>query len=580
MIHRQSQFLIPTAKETPKDAETISHQLMVRAGLIQKLASGIYSLLPVGVRVLQKLEIIVREEMNDAGACELFMPGVIPAELWQESERWDQYGNELLRLKDRHQRDFVLGPTHEEVITDIARRTLSSYKQLPMNLYQIQTKFRDEVRPRFGVMRGREFIMKDAYSFHGNSECLDSTYQGMADAYANIFTRAGLSFVVVDADSGSIGGSSSQEFMVLAENGEDALLHCDNCDYGANVEKATFTASTIDPSRALQTGDTQEVATPNTQSIDDVAAFLSADPATTVKSLVFMSDIGIEFVSIQGTRDVQEQKLAAALGVDWIRPATEEEIAQGLDAPVGYLGPQGVDGADQVRLWVDRTAASHTNAVVGANKTDCHIINFDMTALIKELDPEQIIDVAAAKSGDQCPNCQNDLQDLRGIEVGHIFKLGTKYSQAMNATVLDQNGKAKAMTMGCYGIGVTRTLAAAIEQNHDDRGIVWPAGLAPWNVHVLNLDPKDEATSAAASDIAHALDAAGLETLLDDRNERAGIKFADADLVGCPFQIIVGKRGIKNGAIELKVRKTGAKQEIEYSDAQQAASKILTQLSA
>jgi prolyl-tRNA synthetase len=546
-----SRYFIPTVKETPSDAEVVSHQLMLRAGMIRKLAAGIYTYLPMGLRSIRKFENIVREEMNRAGAIELLMPSVQPAELWQESGRWTFYGKELLRFKDRKEGEFCMGPTHEEVITDMVRREIKSYRQMPINFYQIQTKFRDEIRPRFGLMRGREFIMKDAYSFDVDSGTADASYERMYNAYVRIFERCGLNFRAVEADSGTIGGSFSHEFMVLAESGEDAIASCDSCRYAANVEKAE--------SRPLQPGASagllplEKIATPDMKTIADVAAFLNMAPDKTIKTLVYASGAG-DFVMalLRGDHELNEIKLKNSLGWDEIEMATEEAILRITGSPIGFLGPLGLK--EQVPVIADLAVEAMANVVIGANEKDMHFTNANLG---RDFSVERFADIRTVVAGDACPRCQGRLEMWRGIEVGHVFKLGTKYSTALNATYLDADGKEQVIFMGCYGIGIGRTVAAAIEQNHDENGIIFPLPLAPFHCSVVALNAKDGGVMAAAEEIYLKLENQGVETLFDDRDERPGVKFKDNDLIGIPLRIVVGSKGLAEGKVEVKIRKTG-----------------------
>lgn len=551
----QSTLLLPTLRDDPASAETVSHKWMLRAGLIRKLAAGIYNILPAGLRSLRKIERIIRDEMNAAGAQELLMPSVIPAELWQDSGRWEKYGPELLRLKDRHNRDFVFGPTHEEVITDIVRNNITSYKQLPLNLYQIQAKFRDEIRPRFGVMRGREFLMKDAYSFHANTESLATTYDRMAQAYHNIFRKTGLDFVVVDADAGTIGGSRSQEFMVLADSGEDALVRCPDCGYAANLEKASFRPTVP---LFLEQPERAEVATPNQRSIEEVSTFLGVPPDRMFKTMVYNTERGPVMVVLAGHRQVQETKLRSALQVAWTELPEAEEVLALAKGPAGFLGP--ING--NLPLYVDRSATTIDWGVTGANKLDTHITG----VVLADFPDYEVVDVAEAVHGDGCPGCEGTLVQKRGIEVGHIFKLGTRYSDAMQATVLDEKGQAIVLEMGCYGIGVTRSMAAAIEQHHDDKGICWPWPIAPWHIHLLLLDPVDDSAKRILGAVEPVTVERGWELLVDDRMERPGVKFNDADIIGCPLQLIAGNRGLSRGMVEYKIRATGERGEFPVED--------------
>lgn len=546
---RTSQTLISTLKETPADAEIISHRLMLRAGMIKKLASGLYTWMPLGLRVLRKVEHIVREEMNAAGAIELLMPVVQPAELWQESGRWAQYGPELLRIQDRHKRDFCLGPTHEEVITDIARNELSSYKQLPLNFYQIQTKFRDEIRPRFGVMRAREFTMKDAYSFHIDQASLEETYWIMHRAYSNIFDRLGLMYRPVEADTGSIGGSHSHEFHVLADSGEDDIAFSNGSDFAANVELAEAIAPAIErpaPSQAMS-----EIHTPGVKTIDDLATTQGIDPAASVKTLIVAGAQENQWVAlvIRGDHRLNEIKAEKLPQVaSPLRMAEEQEAIQVCGAGFGSIGPVGLS----IPVIVDRAAAVLADFACGANKPDYHRVGVNWE---RDATAAQVADLRVVEEGDPSPDGKGTLEIKRGIEVGHIFQLGQKYSHAMNAQVLDANGKAQTLSMGCYGIGVSRIVAAAIEQNHDDKGIIWPDAMAPYQVAIVPLNmQKSEAVAEAAETLYTQLTQAGIDVLLDDRNERPGIKFADMELIGIPHRIVIGDRSLAEGQLEYKHR--------------------------
>jgi prolyl-tRNA synthetase len=546
---RYTQYFLPTLKETPGDAEVVSHQLMTRAGMIRKVAAGIYDYLPFGLRVIRKVENIVREEMNRAGAIELLMPAINPADLWQQSGRWQEYGKELLRLKDRKDTEFCVGPTHEEVVTEIVRGTVSSYRQLPLNLYQIQTKFRDELRPRFGLMRGREFIMKDAYSFDVDDAGAEVSYQKMYQAYRRIFERCGLDFRAVEADSGTIGGSFSHEFMVLAETGEDAIVSCDSCDYAANVEKAELRAPVGEA--AAPTMELGKVETPNLKSIDDVAAFLKEKPQQMVKTLMLQNEREETVaVLLRGDRKLNEVKLCNFLDCNHIQMADEELVREITGSPTGFSGPIGLS----CRVIADQDLATMSDFGLGANEENFHLTGANHG---RDFQVEAFVDLREAVAGDDCPRCKGKLEIWRGIEVGHVFKLGTKYSEKMNATVLDDQGKERPLVMGCYGIGIGRTAAAAIEQNHDDNGIIWPMPLAPFQVIVTMLNPKDEAVSAAGEKLYQDLLDEGIEVLLDDRDERPGSKFKDADLIGIPLRINVGARGLKEQSFELQDRRGG-----------------------
>lgn len=547
---RTSNFLIATQKETPADAEVISHQLMLRAGLIRRLAAGLYTWLPLGLRVLRKVENVVREEMDAAGAQEVSMPVVQPAELWQESGRWEQYGPELLRIHDRHQREFCLGPTHEEVITDLVRNEVKSYKQLPLNMYQIQTKVRDEIRPRFGIMRSREFLMKDAYSFHASQASLEETYQVMHQAYSKIFTRLGLDFRPVIADTGSIGGSASHEFHVLANSGEDDIAFSDSSDYAANVEMAEAIAP--DTARSSPGAEMTEIATPGVKTIDQLAGLLSIDPACLVKTLVVRGDEEGKLVALvlRGDHQLNGIKAEKLAGVACpLQMAEEADVRKALGAGFGSLGPAGLE----IDLIVDRSAAVLADFVCGANRDDFHLTGVNWE---RDCPAARIEDLREVVEGDPSPDGMGKLQIKRGIEVGHIFQLGTKYSEAMKAEVLNENGKSITMSMGCYGIGVSRVVAAAIEQNHDDKGIIWPEAMAPFQLAIVPLNmQKSEAVASCAEDLYQSLKSAGIDVLMDDRNERPGVKFADMELTGIPHRIVIGDRALKEGNIEYKGRR-------------------------
>jgi len=545
---RTSQLLLSTVKETPADAEVISHQLMLRAGMIRKLASGLYSWLPLGLRALRKVERIVRDEMDAAGAQEVLMPAVQPAELWQESGRWEQYGPELLRLRDRHDREFCFGPTHEEVITDLIRREIRSYKQLPANFYQIQTKFRDEIRPRFGVMRAREFLMKDAYSFHIDPASLQETYEVMYQTYTRIFTRLGLQFRAVRADTGSIGGTGSHEFHVLAASGEDAIAFSTASDYAANVELAEALAPAA--SRSAPTLTLTTVDTPGAHSIAEVSAFLNVAAERCLKTLLVQGTDGIVALVLRGDHELNAIKVeklpevAAPLSF-----ATPEQIRQTAGCDAGSLGPLGL----KIPVIADRSAVQLSDFVCGANQDGKHLTGVNWE---RDLPEARIADLRNVVEGDPSPDGKGSLAIKRGIEVGHIFQLGTKYSQAMNATCLDESGQAVTMTMGCYGIGVSRVVAAAIEQNYDDNGIIWPDAIAPFQVVLIPMNMhKSQRLQAAAEDLYLRLNEAGIDVLFDDRKERAGVMFADMDLIGIPHRLVLGERGLDKGEIEYKQRR-------------------------
>ncbi|HET9123217.1 MAG TPA: proline--tRNA ligase [Acidiferrobacteraceae bacterium] len=546
---RVSQLLLPTLKENPADAETVSHRLMLRAGMIRKLASGLYTWLPLGLRVLRHAEQIIREEMNRAGAQELLMPAIQPAELWQESGRWERYGAELLRLRDRHQREFCYGPTHEEVITDLIRNEVRSYRQLPANFYQIQTKFRDEIRPRFGVMRAREFLMKDAYSFHLNQASLTETYGLMKDTYSRIFTRMGLDFRAVEADTGSIGGSASHEFHVLAETGEDAIAFCVSGDYAANVELVPTHADPTSPGAAVLA----EVATPAAHTVPEVAQSLGVPAERILKTLVVRGSAGLMALVLRGDHELNPVKAAKIPGLEnGLVMASAAEVRTAIGAGPGSIGPRGLP----LPLRVDPAAAAVTDFVCGANRDGHHYTGVQWG---RDLPLPEVADLRTVASGDPCPRCGQALNIRRGIEIGHIFQLGDKYSARLGARCLDDQGREVTLTMGCYGIGVSRVVAAAIEQNHDDRGIVWPAALAPFDVALVPINlHKSAAVAEAANRLYKELTEHGLSVLFDDRNERAGVLFADMDLIGIPQRIVVSDRLLAQNSVEYVLRRTQA----------------------
>jgi prolyl-tRNA synthetase len=570
---RWSQTFIHTQRHDPADAEVVSHRMMVRAGLIAKVAAGIYNYLPLGWRSLQKLQAIIREEMEHAGSSELAMPAIQPAELWQESRRWFEYGPELLRIKDRHEREFCFGPTHEEVITDVVRRSVTSYRQLPVNMYQIQVKFRDEIRPRFGLMRGREFLMKDAYSFHVDAEDLDVAYRAMEEAYRRVFSRCGLRFAEVEADTGNIGGSESHEFMVLASTGEDVVLTCSVCGYGANVEKAETGALDPAPPWPLEvTGEPRPVETPNLRTVDEVADFLDIASAHLIKTLIFETDREFVAVLIRGDLEVNEIKLKNLLDCLHLQLASEQKIEQVTGGPQGFSGPVGLAN---VRIIADPTVMDLTTAATGANAADTHLVG---VVPGRDFSPHLVADVRLAREHDPCPRCGERLRETRGIEVGHIFKLGTKYSQAMKCNFLDDKGDELPMIMGCYGLGVGRTLAAAVEQSHDDRGIIWPLPLAPYEVVLLLLNADQPDVVSAAEQLYEELVAAGVDVLFDDRQERPGVKFNDMDLIGMPVRVVVGKRGLDNGEIEISLRRDGERRPVPLDGSVSAVQRLLEEL--
>ena len=563
---RWTRTLIPTLKEDPADAEVVSHKLLVRAGMIRQLSRGIYDYLPLALRSLKKIETIVREEMDRAGAQELLLPIASPAELWQESGRWDVYGKELVRFKDRHERDFCLGPTHEEVITDLVRRVVRSYRELPFNLYQIQTKFRDEVRPRFGLMRGREFIMKDAYSFHPTVEDCRREYQNMFDTYRRIFMRMGLKFRPVEADTGAIGGSLSHEFQVLAESGEDAIASCDRCDYAANVQKAEVKARSHSGRDIKETTAVhRKVATPGKKTVAEVSEFLGLPPERFVKTMVYKADGELVAVLVRGDHEINEVKLKDALRAEEVALASEAEVERATRVSPGFLGPIGL----KLRTIADRAIQGMRGAVTGGNEADAHFVDVDQE---REFTPSAFVDLRTAAADDPCPRCdEGKLEIHRGIEVGQVFYLGTKYSSKMGATYLDPEGREQPIEMGCYGIGVSRLLAAAIEQNHDANGIIWPSAIAPFEVLLLPINYLDERIRAAADRLYEELRARGVDVLLDDRDERPGVKFKDADLIGIPLRITLGAKGLDKGCVEMRRRRDGSVEEIPID---QAADKI------
>ena len=550
---RVSKLYAPTLREVPAEAEVVSHQLMLRAGFMRKAAGGIYTYLPLAWRVLKKIERIVREEMDAKGSQELLMPIVQPAEIWQESGRWDVYGAEMFRLQDRHNRCFCLGPTHEEMVTTLIRGDVRSYRQLPLSVYQIQNKYRDERRPRFGLMRGREFIMKDAYSFDRDEAGLDKSYQDMYDAYTKIFTRCGLNFRPVEADSGAIGGSGSHEFMVIADSGEAEIVFCTSCDYAANVEKAELFPLEAQEEAMLTK---EEVVTPDCKTIADVCAYLKLPVDHSVKAVAYNSEKGLILCFVRGDHEVNEIKVINTCGVIDLEMATEEQLAA-AGTVGGYMGPVGIDNK-KVIVVVDATVMKMHNVCCGANKEGYHFINVNPG---RDFIPTYVADIRLIQEGDPCPHCGGEVSKARGIEVGQVFKLFTKYSSALKATYLDENGKEQPMVMGCYGVGVSRTMAAAIEQNYDDNGIIWPIEIAPYHVLVVPVNTKDEASAAKAEEIYMQLKKVGLETVIDDRNERPGVKFKDADLIGYPLRVVVGPKTLTEGKLEVKIRKTG---EIRY----------------
>jgi prolyl-tRNA synthetase len=567
---RYSDMFLPTGREVPSDAEVISHQLMIRAGMIRKLTSGIYSYLPLGYRVIRKLEQIIREEMDKAGAQEVHLSMVQPAELWEESGRWTHYGKELLRFRDRHDHEYCLGPTHEEVITSLVRNEIKTYRQLPRNLYQIQTKFRDEVRPRFGVMRCREFGMKDAYSFDVDEEGAEKSYEKMFAAYNNIFRRCGLQFRSVEADSGSIGGKYSHEFMVMAESGEDAIVFCEKCSYAANLEKAEVAC----PEKKLIFEEDflplENVYTPDVRTIEEVSAFLKVNPQDIVKTLIFNADGKPYAVLIGGDQEVNEIKVKNYLGASELELASDEMIMQATGAPRGFAGPVSL----KIPILIDYSVIDMINFVTGANKENYHIKNVNIG---RDFKVEAFADFRIITDKDKCPRCGGAIKFARGIEVGHVFKLGTKYSKAMKAVYLDKDGQEKIMIMGCYGIGIGRTVAAGIEQNYDENGIVWPMPLAPYHVIITPVNVNEKNIMDVAENLYNSMKALGIDVIFDDRDERAGVKFKDAELIGIPLRITIGQKNLSQGNVELKIRKTGENKLYSLQEIVQEIKQIIEQ---
>ncbi len=557
---KYSTLFLQTLKEVPREAEVASHRLMIRAGMVKRLSAGIYSYLPYGLMALRKVEQIIREEMNAAGAQEVLLPAVQPAEIWRESGRWNHYGKELLRFIDRKGAEFALGPTHEEVITDLVRGMVRSYKDLPLNLYQIQTKFRDEIRPRFGLMRAREFIMKDAYSFDADDPAAEQSYTAMFRAYERIFERCGLSFKSVEADSGPIGGSFSHEFMVLADTGEDEILSCSACTYAANKEKAEIRRPPEGMREPAPEGTPQKVHTPGVRTVEEVCAFLSIAPEKLIKTLIYASDKGVIAALVRGDHEVNETKLRRVAGVETLELAEEALIEAKTGAPRGFAGPVGLE----VPLFADAALISDGPFVTGANLEDHHLTGVWLSRDARVVGWE---DLREARAGDSCPRCAGVLDVIRGIEVGHVFKLGTKYSEAMNAAYLDEEGDLKPLIMGCYGIGVGRVVAAAIEQHHDEDGIIFPVNIAPFAVLVQPLDIRDSAVMEVSLAIYAGLQQAGIDVLLDDRDLRPGVKFKDADLIGVPYRVTVGAKGLREGLVEIKERRSALLVKVPAADA-------------
>ena len=551
-----SKMFIPTVKEDPKEAEVISHRLMLRGGFIRRLSSGIYIWLPLGLKSLRKVERIIREEMNKKGAQEILMPGVQPKELWVESTRWEKYGKELLRFQDRNDRELCLGPTHEEVVTDLVRREVRSYRELPVTLYQIQTKFRDEIRPRFGVMRAREFSMKDAYSFDADEAGAEKSYMDIYDAYMKIFERCGFRFRVVEADTGQIGGSFSHEFMVLAETGEDIIISCDTCGYAANLERAEV--GIIEKNVSAKKGGHKRVETPNQKRVEEVASFLGVTAQQLLKTIIYNTDKGTIGVLIRGDREINETKLRNILSLDYMELADERTIQDATGGPLGFSGPVGLS----IPLFADKDVAYMEDFVIGGNEKDVHIVNVNTG----DFTVKGFYDIKVAVAGDKCPRCSGTLTSTRGIEVGHIFKLGIKYSKAMSATFLDKDGKEQLMVMGCYGIGVGRTLAAAIEQGNDDNGMILPMAIAPFEVDVLPVNSSHQESMEVADRVYRELTEKGIDAVMDDRNERPGVKFKDCDLIGIPLRVTIGERNLKDGLVEIKARNEKESQRVKKEE--------------
>ncbi|WP_297405804.1 proline--tRNA ligase [uncultured Cetobacterium sp.] len=556
---RLSKYYVKTLKETPKEAEVISHKLLLRSGMIKRLASGVYTYLPLGLKALKKVEAIVREEMDRAGAQEIFMPVLQPAELWKESGRWDTMGAEMMRIQDRHSREFALGPTHEEVVTDIIRNDISSYKALPLNLYQIQTKFRDERRPRFGLMRGREFLMTDGYSFHANRESLDAEFENMREAYTKVFERCGLKFRVVEADSGAIGGSGSQEFHVLAESGEDEIIYCKSCDYAANVETATSEIFSLEKAEAKELN---LVDTPNVAKIKDVVEYLNVPVEQTVKAMMYKDMVtdNMYMVLIRGDFEVNEIKLKNIINTIDVALLTDSELEE-LNLIKGFIGPVGAD-TEKLTIIADESIVGIVNHTAGGNKLDTHFMNVNYG---RDYEAKIVADVRTVLVGEKCSRCGGELSSARGIESGHIFKLGDKYSRSLGATFLDVNGKSQVMEMGCYGIGVSRTMAALIEQNNDEFGIIWPSSIAPFIVEVIPANMKAQGQVELAEEVYNQFKDEKIDVMLDDRDERIGFKFKDGDLIGYPFKVVCGKKA-EEGIVELKIRRTGETLEVSKND--------------
>jgi len=548
---RMSRLLAPTLREDPTEAEIVSHKLMLRAGLIRKLTSGVYSFLPLGWRIIRKIEQIVREEMDRSGALEVKLPAILPSELWKETGRWDVYGKELFRIKDRHDREFCLGPTHEEIITDMVRNNVKSYRELPLNLYQIQTKYRDEIRPRFGVMRAREFIMKDAYSFDRDEAGLEKSYKIMYEAYNRIFDRCGLKYKVVHADPGPIGGGFSQEYMVISPTGEDEIMHCDKCDYAAAKEMAEVKLKSQGSKFKTESQKTEKIKTPNIRTIEELEAFLKAPKERMIKTLLYKAGDKVIAVLIRGDHELNESRLKKILGREDIELADAATVEKISGAPVGFAGPVGLKG---VKIYADRSVTEIEDGITGANENNAHIIHVQYG---RDYKADEIDNLRLAKEGDPCPECGGKLVITRGIEVGHIFKLGTKYSEKMKATFLDESGKEKPYIMGCYGIGVSRIAGAVIEQSHDEMGIIWPLSVAPYQVAIVPVNMKEKQQSDVANELYKTLTDAGIEAILDDRDASIGVKLKDIDLIGFPIKVIIGPKSLAEGKVEIKLRADG-----------------------
>ena len=562
---RASKYFIQTMKETPSEAEVPSHIYLLRAGYIRKVAAGIYDYLPLGLKVLKKIENIIRKHMDEAGALEVLLPILTPAELWKETGRWDVYGKELFRLKDRHERDFALGPTHEETITDLVRQTVRSYKDLPLNFYQIQTKFRDEARPRYGLIRGREFVMKDAYSFDISEEMAIKSYETMKETYHKIFKELGLNYLMVEADVGAIGGKYSHEFVVMVPNGEAHIVYCENCGYAANVEAAKYEFE-LDKLPPEEEKPLEKVYTPDVKSVEEVSKFLNVKPNKIVKTLIYILDDGTPIaVLVRGDREINETKVLNYFNAIDMHLATSEELEK-LGLVEGFVGPIGID----LPVYADKSIEDLHNFVVGANEKDYHYINVNIP---RDFKPADIVDFGTATEGDPCPVCKSPLKETTGLEVGHIFLLGTKYSEALKANFVDKDGKEKPIVMGCYGIGVSRLIAAAVEQNHDDSGIIWTDNIAPFKLHILALNTKDKEIMEKSEEIYQKAKDMGIEVLFDDRNMSPGAKFKDADLIGIPYRIVVGK-ALKEGNIEFQERKSGKKELIPVEKVEEILEKL------